>query len=178
MTGMCLVAGAALIRRVASQPSMIGRLRSIRIRSRTLLGRSFDRLDAVGCDHELETEAPETPLENVDVVLVVFCVENLHAVPSMTFVARPRSIEPGSTRPISRSSSSRSAAAFLQHTLHIAVEAGCAPPPSSPWWSPPHHRCSRGSRNGRAFLNDRSETGSWSGPLCASRRRGRRNAAA
>src|SRR5436305_8315914 len=56
-------------------------------------------------DHYRMPLALEAALQDIDVVLIILYVQNLHARISLTFACLPRSIERGSMRPSSRSSS-------------------------------------------------------------------------
>src|SRR5437764_695410 len=60
---------------------------------------------AIARDHDRVPLALEAALQDIDVVLIVLYVQNLHASISLTFACLPRSIERGSIRPSSRSSS-------------------------------------------------------------------------
>ena len=72
MTGMALVAGSAFSRRVASQPSITGRLMSIRIRSGFSLAAMSTPCLAVDRDHDFEAVAHKPARQHVPVHLVVF----------------------------------------------------------------------------------------------------------
>src|SRR3989440_9258407 len=70
--------------------------------------------------------ALEALLQDEDVVLIVLYIQDFHARISLTFACWPRSIERGSIRPSSRSSSSRSEAFF---------RITCSTYPFSRFWS-------------------------------------------
>src|ERR1700741_891547 len=77
-----------------------------------LADREFYATGTVARDHYGVALTLEAALKHVDVVLIVFDIQNLHARTPFTLACWPRSIESGSMRPNSRSSSFSSEALF------------------------------------------------------------------
>src|SRR2546430_16147708 len=78
-------------------------------------GRELDATGAIGRGHHRMPLALEAALQDKDVVLIILYIQDLHARISLTFACCPRSIDRGSIRPSSRSSSP-SSEAFLRMT--------------------------------------------------------------
>jgi hypothetical protein len=73
---MCAVRSSAFRRRVASQPSRIGRLRSISTDIRCVRGRMRDRVHAVGCLDDIEPRQGE--LLHVQLPQLVLVLDDQH----------------------------------------------------------------------------------------------------
>ena len=67
---------------------------------------------AIARDYHGMPLALEAALQHKDIVLIIFYIQDFHARTSLTFACWPRSIDRGSIRPSSRSSSSSSEALF------------------------------------------------------------------